>query len=170
VHKKNGRSGAGSPLLDGKLHPVDCKLFHRFAGGAGLEEISDVGGYRNRAALPIDAYEHKLGCRYQGVVGRPPCSLAQRETGVTEVDQGVLNPESVARKGRSEVVNDSLPNRRPGPGLLENVHTGSPGEHVPPGSLEYPKEGRLIEVTEGVAIVGVNDVLDFARVHVESYV
>src|ERR1051326_6779258 len=47
----------------------------------------------------------------------------------------------------------------------EHVHPGSPRQQVPAGPLEDPKKGRLIEMPESIAVIGIDDLLDVRDRH-----
>ena len=76
------------------------------------------------------------------------------------MDQRLMDSEDVAGKRRRVVIDDGLPHRGPGVVSHEHVHARPSRHHVPAGPLEDPEKGGLIQVTERVAVIGIDDVLD----------
>jgi hypothetical protein len=81
------------------------------------------------------------------------------------MDESLLDAKDIAGESWSEVIDDGLTDRRPGIVANENVHPGAAPQHIPPRALENPEKCRLIEMTEGVAIIGIHDLLDFSEAH-----
>jgi hypothetical protein len=76
------------------------------------------------------------------------------------VGERLLEAERVAGEGGGVIVDHGLPHRGPDAGPGEHVHPRPAREHLPAGPLEEAQERRLVQVPEGIALVGVDGEVD----------
>jgi hypothetical protein len=76
------------------------------------------------------------------------------------VGQGLLEAQDVPGECRGPIVYHRLPQRGPSRRSGEYIHSRPPVQHFPAGPLEQAKERGLIEMTKGIAFVGVDDEID----------
>src|ERR1051325_7204071 len=151
---------AAPPMLDGETYPVDRDPGGGLGCGSGLEELGNLFGHRDGPALAIDADDDELGRGDEGAGAGARGGLTHGEAGAAMMHQRLVHPEHVSRERRRVVVDDRAAERGPRTVAREHVHPGSPRQQVPAGPLEDPKKGRLIEMPESIAVIGIDDLLD----------
>ncbi len=159
MHEEDRR--ALSSHLDGEVDAVHHHPLN-LAGiaAAHFHEGPELGRHGDRVTVTIDADEHELRCCDEGVVLGPARRLTHGEAGATAMDERLLEAQDVPGKGGGVIVDHGLPHCWPGTGTSEHVHPRPSREHLPSSPLEEAQEGRLIQVTEGVALVGVHSQVD----------
>jgi hypothetical protein len=81
----------------------------------------------------------------------------------------LLKSQHIAGKRRGTVIDHRFPKCWPRIAPREYVHSRSAAEHLPPGSLEEAEKRRLIEVTERIAFIGVDNEVDLWSGHAVTY-
>ena len=127
--------------------------------------LAELLRHRNRPALAIDADEDELRTGDEGVVSDPSGRLPHGEAGAPVMGKHLLKAKHVTRERGRPVVDDGLPQRRPGAGSGEHIHAGTAAEHLPAGPLEQAEERGLVEVPERVAFVRIDDEIDLGEGH-----
>ena len=155
----------GARRVEREAHPVDHEATHVARRRRPAHERHDVLRHRHRAPAPVDADEDELRRGDEGVVAHPARSLPHREARASMVCERLLETEHVSGKGAGVIVDGRLPHGWPDAGAIEDVHPRSAREHFPARALEEAQEGRLVQVAEGVTLVGVDREIDLWSRH-----
>ena len=139
-----------------RLDAVDREALH-LAGVAPARghEVVELPRHRDGPALAVHADEEELGRGDERVVATAVGDLTHGEAGAADVGQVLLESQHVAGEGGGVVLDDRLAHGRPGAGAVEEVHARTGAQHLPPGALEQAQERGLVQVAEGIALVGV---------------
>ena len=146
-----------TPHLDRERNAIDGEPLELApVAPPSRHELVELLGYRHGTAVAAHADEDELRRGDERVVGRAVRGLAHGEAGAADVCQLLLEAEHVSGIGCGVILDDGAADGRPGAGAIEDIHARSRPQHLPARPLEQAEKGRLVEVAEGIALVGVD--------------
>ena len=84
------------------------------------------------------------------------------------MQQELIEAKHVAREHLGVVLDGGFPEGGPDAKAGEEVHARAAGEHFPASPLKKGMKRRLVQVTVGIALVGVDGQVDFGSGHSDS--